>query len=181
MNIEFYARSYDLDDRIRDYAETKLQKVIKFLSEPVEVRITLDSEKHRQIAEIHVAHKHGVLQAREETDDVVDALNLAVDKVEKQARRAKTKAKDRRRRADRINGQQWPVEVLERGSVGAGSEPRIIKASTLQIKPMTIEEAALQLESSKNEFLVFRHSGTDRVNVLYKRKDENYGLIAPEY
>jgi putative sigma-54 modulation protein len=183
MNIEYVGRNYELDDRVRRYAESKLAKLEKFLQEPVEVRVTLEVEKHRQIAEVHVAHRHGVLQATEETADMLDAVNLAVDKVEKQARRSRKKHVGKRRRTDRANGQVWPLAVLERESVGgaAGGPPRIIKSTRLQIKPMTIDEAALQLETSKNDFVVFWDSTSDRVSVLYKRRDSNYGLIAPEF
>lgn len=182
MNIEYVGRNYQVDDQVRGFTEDKLQKVTKFLDEPVEVRITLETEKHRQIADLHISHRHGVLQATEENNDMYDALNLVVDKVEKQARRSKSKFIDKRRRADRVSqdGQRWPVNVLEAGSLAAGSEPRVIKSSHLRIKPMSIEEAALELEGSKNDFVVFRESATARINVLYRRKDSNYGLITPE-
>jgi putative sigma-54 modulation protein len=183
MNIEYVGRNYSVDDNVRGYVEGKLgKKLTKFIDDPVEIRVTLETEKHRNIADVHITHKYGVLQATEETGDMYDAINMAVDKVEKQARRSKKKAIDRRRRADRetTNGQRWPLEVLARESFGTGGERRIIKTTHLPIKPMTIDEAALQLENAKNEFIVFRNSTTDRVNVLYKRRDENYGLIAPE-
>ena len=181
MNVEIVARNYPVDERLRLHIEEKLGKVVKFLDDPVEVRVTVEQEKHRHIAELHIAHKRGVLQAQEETSDMLEAVHLVIDKVERQARRQHQKRTDRRRRADRYNGQAWPVEVLERASVVPGSPPRIIKASLLHIKPMTIDEAALQLEASKNEFVVFRDSTSERVNVLYKRKDNNYGLIAPDF
>lgn len=180
MNIDFVARSVQLDDRIRDYASSKLRKLDKFLDEPVEIRVTLAKEKHRCSAELRVAHRFGLIQATEETDDILDSINLAVDKAEKQARRARKKYMDKRRKADRNNGNQWPVEVLERASVGRGLAPRIIKSSVLSIKPMSLDEAALHLENSKNDFVVFRDAKSDLVNVLYKRRDNNYGLISPE-
>lgn len=183
MNIEYVGRNYSVDDSVRGYVEGKLgKKVTKLVQEPVEIRVTLETEKHRNIADLHISHKHGIFQATEETGDMYDAINMAVDKVEKQARRSKKKAIDRRRRADRMttNGQRWPVEVLAREGLQAGGERKIVKTTHLPIKPMTIEEAALQLENAKNEFLVFRDSTTDRINVLYKRRDDNYGLIAPE-
>ena len=73
----------------------------------------------------------------------------------------------------------WTVDVLERESVLAG-EPRIVETSSIPIKPMTIEEAVLQLEDSSDAFFVFRNATTDRVNVLYRRADRNLGLITPE-
>jgi putative sigma-54 modulation protein len=183
MNIDFVGRNVEIDDRLRSYTQGKLGKVTKFLQDPVEIRVTLEVEKHRNIADLHISHKHGVLQATEETGDLYEAVNQAVDKVEKQARRSKNRAIDRRRRADRetTNGQRWPLEVLARESLAAGASPHIIKTTHLPIKPMSIEEAALWLEQGKNDFVVFRDSGSDRVSVLYKRKDNNYGLIAPEF
>jgi putative sigma-54 modulation protein len=70
--------------------------------------------------------------------------------------------------------------VLEGGSVGGGATPRVIRESRLEIKPMTLDEAALQLETSKNEFVVFVDADSERVHVLYRRRDDHYGLIAPE-
>ncbi len=185
MNIEYVARHYDLNDRVREYAEGKLNKVTKFLDEPIEIRVSLEStnhHQHRMIAELHVAHRHGVLQAAEETEEMLDSINMAVDKLEKQARRARKKFIGKRRRADRMaHGESlWPVEVLEGASLGSGAAPKIIKSSQLHIKPMSVEEAALELRDSKNDFIVFRAAATDRVSVLYRRKDSNFGLITPE-
>lgn len=180
MNIDYVARNFELDDRIREYAAAKLNKLAKFLDEPIEVRVTLEQEKHRCIAELRVAHRFGLIQAKEQTGDIFDAVNLAVDKAGKQARRSHKKFVGKRRKWDRNNGSQWPVEVVERSSVGMGGQPRIVKSSVLSIKPMSLDEAALQLEGSKNDFVVFRDSISDQVNVLYKRKDNNYGLISPE-
>lgn len=181
MNVEFTARNYHLDDEIRDYANKKLEKLEPFLEDPVEIHMILETEKIREIAELIVSHRHGVFQATEEAEDMRDAVYAVITKVEKQARRARKKFMDQRRRADRAVSDNWPVEVLERQTFGSGDRPRVIKKNNLPIKPMTIDEASLQLEQSKNDFFVFRDSVSDRVSVLYRRKDENYGLIAPEF
>ncbi len=132
---------------------------------------------------MQVSHRFGALVAKESADQMLDAVNLAVDKVETQAERARKKHKDRRRRAQRAetNGSHWPVEVIARDSVapGSGTQPRVIETARLEIKPMSIEEAALELEGRNLEFIVFRDMDTERLSVLYKRRDENYGLIAP--
>jgi putative sigma-54 modulation protein len=183
MNIDYVGRNYHLDDRVREFTEDKLHKMLKFVEEPIEVRVTLEVEKHRHRAEFHVVHRFGVLQADQEMDSMHDAINLAVDKLEKQARRGRKKFMDSRRRAQRTNnGHHWPLEIVEGASLLAGAGgPRVIATSLLEIKPMSIEEAALQLQDSKHEFVVFRDSANDRVSVLYKRRDANYGLIAPEF
>lgn len=178
MNIEYVGRNYSLDDQIREYTEDHLQKVTKFLEEPVDVRVTLEVEKRRHLADVHVAHKLGVLQSREESGDMYDSIHAAMEKAEKQARRARKKLTGRKRKGNGVP--DWPVDVVDRESLSQGEAPRIIRSSRLHIKPMSIEEAALQLDGSKNEFIVFRDATSNKVNVLYKRKDENYGLIAPE-
>ncbi len=181
MNVDYVARNFEHTDAIRAYTEKKLGKILRFVEEPVEVRVTMVQEKHRHLAEVALKHRHGAIQAAEETDDMADAINLAIDKVEKQARRARKKFKDQRRRKDRrVEEPHWPVEVLEAESLNDSQGPQVIRRSVLPIKPMSVEEAALQLEGSSNDFVVFKDAASDQVSVLYKRRDANYGLISPE-
>jgi len=184
MNIEYLARNYVADEPVRRHCEEKLRKVLKFLDEPAAVHVTLELVKHRCVADVLVNHRWGALQAQESADQMLEAINLTVDKLETQAARSRKKFMDRRGRKQRAesNGHDSPLDVIARDSVGKGvaGPLRVIKSSRLPIKPMSIEEAALELEDSKHEFVVFRDSETEKVSVLYKRRDENYGLIAPE-
>jgi putative sigma-54 modulation protein len=183
MNIEYVARHFTLDDAIREYTEDKLGKVSKFVEEPVEVRVIFETRKHHYIADVHVAHRFGILQATEETESMQDSVNLAVDKIEKQARRARKKFMDRRRRADRgvQEDSRWPMEVLEAPTSTEGQEaPRILKSTHLSIVPMSLDAAFRQLEGLKNDFIIYRHPENDRIQILYKRKDGNFGLLVPE-
>lgn len=178
INVETIGRNFHIDERLKEHIEQKLDKVAKFAEGPVEVRVILEIEKYRHIAELHVAHAGGVIVAKEESEgNMLEAVNLAMDKAEKQARRSHKKRSDQRRRAGR-NGHRWPLEVLERGSLSTGT-PRIVESTHLEIKPMTIEEAVLELEASPHGFVVFHDASSKRLSVLYKRKDDNYGLIAP--
>lgn len=184
MNIEIVGRSGEVDVATRELANKKLEKVLKFVEEPIEARFTFELDRHRHVVELHLAHRHGTLQSHEEAEGWTEAVNRVVDKTEKQARRGRERAQDRRRRAQRTpeqpwTGSSWPIDVVEKGSLGTGGRPRIVKSSLLQIKPMSLDEAALALEASAHEFVVFRDAESDEVNVLYKRKDNHYGLIAP--
>jgi len=179
MNVEYVARNCDLDDRIRDFAEKKLRKVAKFLQEPAEIRFALEIEKHRHIAELHLAHRFGVVQATEETDNLFDSINLAVDKAEKQLRRSNKKFHARRRRGGR-EAASWPLAVVDPASLGAAGGPRVVRDSVLEIETMSLEEAGRRIEDATNDFVVFRDARSGAVQVLYKRRDEHYGLIAPE-
>lgn len=185
MQIEITGRNLPVDDRLRQRVEKKLAKLAKLLSEPIEARVLFSQEKHFHVAEIHVSHRDGSLRASEQAEEnMIEALDLAIDNVKNQGRRTLDKQKkDGRRRRGGVRGtpaDRWPVEVLESESIGAGSLPRVIESTHLRIKPMTVEEAALALESSDDGFVVFRDAGNDRVSVLYRRKDRNFGLIAPE-
>lgn len=180
MKTEIIGRNTPIDDRLRGLVERKLAKLERFLDGPIEARVTLTTEKHSHVAELLVTHRGGVLQGTEHTDGTFqEAVQRAVAKVEEAARRTHQKTVDKRRRtADR--GQRWPVEILGADSVGEGRAPRVIETSQIAIKPMTLDEAALELDGSEDGFVVFRDATSDRLSVLYKRKDRNYGLIAPE-
>ncbi|HEY4574306.1 MAG TPA: ribosome-associated translation inhibitor RaiA [Thermoanaerobaculia bacterium] len=180
MKTEIIGRNTPIDERLRGLVEKKLAKLEKLLMEPVEARVTLITEKHSHVAELHVTHRDGVLQGTEQTDGTFqEAVQRAVAKVEEAARRTHQKRVDRRQRAvDRDH--RWPVEILGADSVGEGRAPRVIETGHLAIKPMTLDEAALELDVSEEGFVVFRDAASDRLSVLYKRKDRNYGLIAPE-
>jgi len=185
MQIEFSVRHSALDEAARSWIEERIGRATRFLREPVEVRVAVDGtagDKHLVSAEAHVAHRHGDLHARAEHVDLREALAEVASAIEKQARRSRKRAVDRRRRASReaAASRQWPVEILERESLRAGGVPRIVRSSSFSIEPMTLDQAALRLEASRNEFVVFLDSDRDRVSVLYKRRDDDYGLIAPD-
>src|SRR5258708_5260644 len=140
MQIDYTCRNTHLDDPLREVIEQKVQKIMKFVEEPVEVRVILELEKHRHIAEIHVTHRLGIVQAKEENEaSLLEAVQRAIERAEKQARRSRKKVIDRRRRPVRVdrvnNGSRWPVEVLDRASVGGGAAPRVIEVIDLEIKP----------------------------------------------
>ena len=109
MNIDFTGRHVELDDRIRSHAEERLGKVVKHLGEPVEVHVRLENEKFRKIAEIQINHRRGALRSREESTELTEAITLAADHLERQAKRSRGRVIDRRRRAGRQNGggREW--------------------------------------------------------------------------
>jgi putative sigma-54 modulation protein len=182
MKTEILGRNTHVDDKLRSLVEAKLHKLEKFLDEPVETRVTLIAEKHSFVAELHVTHRDGVLQGTEETDgSFQEAVQRAVAKVEEAARRTHQKLVDKRRHGERGDrGKRWPIEILAQDTVGEGRAPRVIETTHLDIKPMTLDEAALELGTSEQAFVVFHDAGSGRLSVLYKRKDHHYGLIAPE-
>lgn len=185
MHVEYQGKGLTITDDTRAFADKKLAKVLKFLEEPIEARATFEADKHHKlVVDLHLTHRHGVIQAEEAgAGSPEEAINGVVAKAEKQARRARKKFMDTRRRADRAlwPATEWEVEVLDGASLQGGATPRVVRVHHFDIKPMTVEEASLSLlDGAKNDFVVFRHASTDRVNVLYRRRDGDFGLIVPE-
>ena len=194
MATEISGRNYDIPANIRDMVEKKLAKIEERLFDDViDVRVVLQVEKYRNICEILIKGKeHDVKSVQESDESMQDAINSALDHVKRQAQKNRKKIRDHHRHDNGDNAftpdiTEWAVQVLEPGNLredagdGGAGTPRIIKTNNIPIRPMSIEEAALRLDDSKNEFIVFRDIDTDRVSVIYKRRDNNLGLIAPEF
>lgn len=190
MATEISGRNYEVTSPIRELITTKLAKVEERLFDDViDARVVLDVQKYRNICEIIIVGKeHDVKAVQESDESMQDAINAAIDHVKRQAQKNRKKIRDHKRNgrvkstAEAIT--EWSVQVYEPGRFREAEDQtrrRIIKTTNLPIRPMSIEHAALLLDDSKNEFIVFRDVDTDKVSVIYKRKDENLGLIAPEF
>ena len=133
-------------------------------------------EKNRHIGELIVHWRDHTLTAKDINADMYMSLTRAIAKIEKQALKLKKKIIDRKQGAmPTASVAPEPDGQLE----ATPSPPRIIAARRYPVKPMTAEEAALRLSSEPDQFVVFRDADTDRLGVLYKRKDGNFGLIEP--
>ena len=187
MATEISGRNYDIPNDIRSMVETKLAKIQERLFDDViDIRVVLQVEKYRNICEILINGKeHDVKTAQESDESMQDAVNSAIDHLKRQAQKNRKKIRDHHRKEG--NGRkitEWAVQVLEPAQLREDSEgraPRIVKTNNIEIRPMSIEEAALRLDDSKNEFIVFRDIDRDKVSVIYKRQDGNLGLISPEF
>lgn len=188
MSTGIIGRNFEVTPELRALITKKLSKVSERLFDDViDERVVLQVEKYRNICEIIVVGKdHDVKTVQESDESMQDAINAAIDHLKRQAQKNRKKIRDHHRkdgngRKSEVN--EWSVQVLEPGNLrekGDHNRPRIIKTNNLPIRPMSIEEAALRLDDSKNEFIVFRDLDTDRISVIYKRRDNNIGLIAPE-
>lgn len=178
MKIEYVARKVDFSDDARQVAEKKLAKIKKYFNDILDVRLEVEQERHLFVADLLVRGKDFHVKSTSQNKDLTTAIQDAVDKLEIQARRAKTKLKDHKSRAGRAEPPEEGPEG-EPEPVPAG-EARIVERSTITVKPMSVEEAVMQLEKSRSDFLVFRNSSSDSINVLYRRTGHDLGLITPE-
>lgn len=175
MNIAYTTRGFEMNGQIKKYTEEKLHKILS-LDQLLEVNLTLEQARHRYKAELLVHNRNARFNAIEETSDVFKSINAVIDKIQKQIKRHKEKLVNRKRLArpktSKLADNMAPGE--------ASGMPRVVRARRQDIKPMSQEEALMQLESRKDPFLVFRNLSSDRVTVLYRRKDGNYTLIDSE-
>jgi putative sigma-54 modulation protein len=188
MTTEIAGRNYEIPPDVRDLVEKKLARIQdRLFDDVIDVRVVLQVEKYRFICEILIHGKeHDVKSVQESDESMQDAVNQAVDHLKRQAQKNRKKIRDHHRRDGNRSKPvtKWAVQVLEPGRLrddAAVPMPRIIKTNNLEIRPMSIEEAALRLDDSKNEFIVFRDIDNDKVSVIYKRRDNNLGLISPEF
>jgi putative sigma-54 modulation protein len=180
MQFQVKGRNLEVSDAIRSYAEAKLAKLERQLTDP-RVELELAVEKNPSIAQNHVAEatiwtKGPVLRAREASGDMRASIDQLVSKLERQISRDRTRRRDRRRRAARANGPTPDTIPV----MSEGEEPHIVKTKQFALNPMSAEEAVLQLELVGHDFFVFRNAESGDVNVVYRRHDGGYGLIEPQ-
>ena len=167
-------RGVEVTDALRSYAEKRLGRLERQLPDP-QIELQLSAESNPSIKDGHVAEatvrtKGPVLRARESSHDMRASIDQLVDKLERQVTRYREK-RGRRRRASR----QAPDE-----GIPMPEEPQIVRTKQFSVKPMTAEEAVLQLELVGHDFFVFRDADSNEVNVVYRRRQGGYGLIEPQ-
>lgn len=177
MRFEYTGRHVEVSPAIRRHVEQHFKKLDHIFNDStLSTHVIIDVEKNRQTGEIVVNWRDHTLTAKDTNADMYMALTRAMAKIEKQALKLKKKIIDRKQSA-RSTARIAPepdgrLEATPR-------PPRIIAARRYPVKPMTPEEAALNLSGRTDQFVVFRDADTDRLCVLYRRKDGNYGLIEP--
>lgn len=169
----------DPSDTLKAYASEKLDRFDKFLDNPARANVVLTVEKFRHIAEISISADGFMVNAHEETSDMYSAIDMAMDKLDKQIRKNKTKFKKRRATAARSKTFPYEQSADTSGDITEEAVPGIARFRSIEYKPMDVEEAVLQMRLIKDNFLVFTNSLTQQVNVLYRLKDGNFGLIEP--
>jgi putative sigma-54 modulation protein len=174
MKIEFTGRQTGVPDEVRRLAERKLQKVGKLLPSLTRAHVILSADKHRQVAEVSVHSRRLDLAAVEVTTDPRLSVSGAIEKLLRQAQRQRAKGRERKGAASPRLAPAAP----ERGGDGGG--PRVVRSRRVAVRPMTLEEAALEMGSRADGVLVFRDRATDRMGVLFRRRDGSLGLIEPE-
>ena len=177
MRVEYTGRQIEVTPAIQKFTEGHLKKIRKLLGESIEVHAILTVEKYRHIAEINLKSRSFKLNGVEETNDMYSSINAVLEKIERQALKAKDRKIAKKRKTSAANSER-SLAVPESGRANP-DHPRIIRTESHAAKPMTVEEAVLEVTNSKIDFLVFRNAESEKVSVVYRRKDGNFGLIEP--
>ncbi|MBG0775801.1 MAG: ribosome-associated translation inhibitor RaiA [Desulfovibrionaceae bacterium] len=180
MNITFNFKNFEPSDHLKEYATSRFEKISKYISDSdtAEIQVNLSVEKFRQMADIVFVQDNVHLSAYQESEDMYATIDMVLDKLEAQVKKIRERMKEKKRKAQKEKSVRYDILSLGMGD-GGTRIPTIEKSDNLPVKPMNIDEAAMQLDNLNYEFLVFRNSETDRVNVIYKRKNDDYGLIDP--
>jgi putative sigma-54 modulation protein len=181
MRLQVKGKNVEVSEAIRTYAEEKLGRLERQLADPTRVELELAVEKNPSIADNQVAEatvwtKGPVLRAKEASSDMRASIDLLADKLERQVSRYREK----RHRGHRKDNGRAPAEAGNHMRTTEEGGPVIVKTKQFSLHPMSAEEAVEQLELVGHDFFVFRNSESDEINVVYRRRDGDYGLIEPE-
>ncbi|MFA5536236.1 MAG: ribosome-associated translation inhibitor RaiA [Bacillota bacterium] len=174
MRISTRGKNIEVTNALRQQAEKKLSKLDRYLGQETEAQVTFSVEKDSHIVEVTIRLNGYILRGEEATTDMYASIDLVIDKLERQIKKYKTKW-------DRKLKSQGLKDFVAQPAPEADDEPRLVRTKRFPIKPMDAEEAIMQMNMLGHNFFVFSNAETEDTNVVYRRKDGNYGLIEPDH
>lgn len=173
MNVTITGKNMEVTDYLRELALKKIDKLDKYFPQDTEAQVVMAVEKSRHIIEVTIPYRGGVIRGEEVTGDMYASIDNVVAKLDRQIQKHKTRLSKSLRYEDAA---ETPDYYDEREAMG----PEIVRVKRFSMKPMSVEEAMLQMDLLGHSFFVFTNGETGDINVLYARKDGNYGLIEPD-
>jgi putative sigma-54 modulation protein len=186
MHLAVTFRHMDTTEALKDYCKEKVERITKYFPDPIKAHVVLSCDRgYNHIADVVITLHNGILiKGEESTEDMYSSIDLVMAKIERQVRRYKEKIRSHRPseyNMREIEVQHSVVQVAdgvdEAPQKKSPPPPQIIKKSKFFAKPLSVEEAVMQMNLLGNDFLVFSNAGSREVNVVYRRKDGTYGLI----
>ncbi len=174
MKIEVRGKNFEITNALREWVEKKVGKVEKYLDYIDEAQVMLSVTRGRHRAEVTIPLNGYVLRGEEETEDMYASIDKVMDKMERQLEKYKARI-DPRSTGETLRD-MFPAKASAEPDI-----PQVVRTKRFAMKPMPVEEAIMQMELIGHNFFVFRNSDTEEVNVVYSRRDGNYGLIEPEF
>ncbi|GAB6169244.1 ribosome-associated translation inhibitor RaiA [Clostridium carnis] len=177
MKVSVMAKNIALTPALKEMVEKKISKMDRYFSPDVTAKATLSVQKNRQTVEVTIPFNGVILRAEESTEDMYKSIDLVALKLERQIRKQRTKLS--RRNNESLRFPQIDEVAIEEDIVE--TDGKVVKIKKFGVKPMSVEEAVLQMELLGHSFFVYQDSDENKICVMYKRKDGNYGLLEPEY
>lgn len=174
MKFNIIGRNIEVTEALKDSIEKKIGRLDRYFNDNSEAKVTLSVEKGRHIIDVTIPANGVIVRGEESKSDMYTAIDLVVDKIERQIIKHKSKIEKRGDFTQSLRFAEIPSEEET-------EEAKVVRTKKFALKPMDVEEAVLQMDLLGHNFFVYRNGETDEVNVLYKRKDGNYGLIEPEF
>ncbi len=176
MNIKITSKDLKATDAIKEYIEKKCERLQKYTEDEIEIKATIKTEGKNQVAEISTNINGNVYRAVTEKSDLYASVDKDIDILEGQIRKTKAK-KEKQMNSGSIKEQ----EIISFNAENHEVEKEVLKTTYYEVRPMSVEDAKLKLQDSKNMFLTFVNADTEEVNVIFKLKDGvNFGLVEPE-
>jgi putative sigma-54 modulation protein len=178
MRFDIRGKNLELTDALKDYTTKRLSKLEKYIDDVKEAQVALSVEGEGHKVEVTIPLNGVILRGEEASEDMYTSIDLVVEKLEKQIEKYKT----RLYRSNRGAGMKraWAEEARKELEASEGLDTfKVVRTKRFALKPMDEEEAIMQMNLLGHTFFVFFNSATDEVNVVYRRKDGNYGLIEP--
>ena len=170
MNIKLTGKNFNTYQHLEDTIEKKLEKLDKYFSDDIDAKVVLSQEKNKDKIEININAKGAQFRTEQVADDIYEGLDKAIDKLSRQMSKFKGKLQKKYQDNHSVRFEEIPTVEDE-------TEAKVVKTKRLFLQPMSVEEATLEMEMSGHDFYVFEDVDTKSVSVVYKRNDEDYGLL----
>jgi len=181
MKFEIRGKNIEVTDALRDYATKRLSKLEKYIDDVKSAQVAMSVEGDRHKVEVTIPLNGVILRGEESSEDMYSSIDMVEEKLEKQIEKYKT----RLYRSNRGAGLKKALRDELKQAVEAGANPvenfKIVRTKRFALKPMNEEEAIMQMNLLGHSFFVFFNAESEEVNVVYRRRDSNYGLIEPEF
>lgn len=175
MKVTVMSKNIEITPALREMIEKKISKLDKYFEKEVDAKVTISVQKSRHIVEVTIPFSGIMLRAEEATEDMYKSIDMVEEKLVRQIRKQKTKLSRKYNQSLRFAEIATDLEEVEE------TKGKIVRTKIFAVKPMSSEEAVLQMELLGHNFFVYQDTDTNNISVLYKRKDGNYGLLDPEY
>lgn len=175
MQISVTFRNTNAEGWFKDYVHERLGKLRKYIDKPLEAHVIITVEKFRNVAEVNLKAKGINIVGKEEAKDMQMAFDSVIDKLERQIKKHREKARNHKDNASRQAGSAEVSNLTD--EEGEEDRPRIVETRKIILQPMSLDDAVLALDSSRNPFYIYRDISSENVTVLYRRDDGQYVLI----